>query len=401
MAGEVRFRAMGEDRFDRERLVAEAVERAGADDFGEQTWQEGLDILLDDLRSDARLHEIGVEVAATDIVNNLATRLGIIAWRRGHPEVATGTVDHPIVIVGQPRTGTTILYDLLALDPSLRAPLTWEVDRPLPPPETSTYGTDPRIAEVEETLAMTDMLIPGFRSFHPMGATLAQECVRITAGEFRSMIFPIQFRVRTYNRWLLHDADLTPAYRWHRIYLQHLHSRHPAQQWLLKSPAHLWHLDELVAEYPDALIVQTHRDPLKVIASTSALAAHLRRMASDEPDIVEIAADYSDDIFVGLERGIDFRDRGVIPPERIVDVQFSSFVTDPIAAVRRIYEALGRELDSSTEQAMRDFLAANPGDGGGGGTRYRVADTALDPGALRERAAAYQERFGVESEPVV
>ena len=270
-------------------------------------------------------------------MNNLAIRLGIIGWRREHPEIADVGIEHPIVIVGQPRTGTTILYDLLALDPSLRAPLTWEVDRPLPPPETATYDTDPRIAEVDETLAMADSLIPGFTSFHPMGATLAQECVRITAGDFRSMIFPIQFRLRTYNRWLLHDADLRPAYRWHRLFLQHLQSRHPAQQWLLKSPAHLWHLDELAGEYPDALVVQTHRDPLKVIASTSALATHLRRMASDEPDIVEIAADYADDIFLGLDRGIDARDRGVIPPERIVDVQFAAFVADPIATVRDIY----------------------------------------------------------------
>ncbi len=230
---------------------------------------------------------------------------------------------------------------------------------------------------------MADSLIPGFTSFHPMGATLAQECVRITAGDFRSMIFPIQFRLRTYNRWLLHDADLGPVYRWHRLFLQHLQSRHPAQQWLLKSPAHLWHLDELAGEYPDALVVQTHRDPLKVIASTSALATHLRRMASDEPDIVEIAADYADDIFLGLDRGIDARDRGVIPPERIVDVQFAAFVADPIATVRDIYLALGRELDDLTEQRMRRFLDKNPGDGGGGGTRYRFADTGLDSDALR------------------
>ena len=392
---------MSNDRFNRDRLVAEAVARAGADDFGEPTWREGLDLLLEGFPSESMLNEVGVEIAANDIVTNLATRLGIIAWRHDHPEIANVGIDRPIVIVGQPRTGTTILYDLLALDPSLRAPLTWEVDRPLPPPDTATYDTDPRIAEVEETLAMADALIPGFRSFHPMGATLAQECVRITAGDFRSMIFPIQFRLRTYNRWLLHDADLTPTYRWHRVFLQHLQSRHPAPQWLLKSPAHLWHLDALAGEYPDALIVQTHRDPLKVIASTSALAAHLRRMASDAPDIAEIAADYADDIFLGLERGIDARDRNVIPPERTIDVHFAAFVADPIATVRNIYVALGRELDDVTEQAMRRFLHNNPGDGGGGGTRYRFADTGLDPDALRERAAAYQDYFDVESEPVV
>jgi len=392
---------MTNERFDRDRLVAEAAERAGADDLGEPTWQDGFDRLINGFQSEAQLNDVGVEVAANDLVNHLSSRLGIIAWRRDHPEVADVGIEHPIVIVGQPRTGTTILYDLLALDPALRAPLTWEVDRPVPPPETETYETDPRIAESEETLAMADLLIPGFRNFHPMGATLAQECVRITGGDFRSMIFPIQFRLRTYNRWLLHEADLAPAYRWHRLFLQHLQSRHPAQQWLLKSPAHLWHLDDLAGEYPDALIVQTHRDPLKVIASTSALAAHLRRMATDEPDIVEIAADYADDIFVGLDRGIDARKRNVFPSERTVDVQFSAFVADPIATVREIYSALGRELDDLAEHKMRRFLEKNPGDGGGGGTRYRWVDTGLDPDEMRERSAAYQDYFNVESEPVV
>ena len=129
----------------------------------------------------------------------------------------------------------------------------------------------------------------------------------MTAGDFRSMMFPLQYRVPTYNHWLLHQADMAPAYRWHRRYLQHLQSRHPAGQWLLKSPAHLWHMDALAAEYPDAIVVQTHRDPLKVIASVSALGAHLRRLASDDASIPEVATAYVDDIFVGLERGMEAR----------------------------------------------------------------------------------------------
>jgi hypothetical protein len=381
-------------------LVAEAAERAGSDDFGDATWREGLEILLDSLDREARLHELGVEIAASGVIDYLVNRAGIVAYRHRHPEVGEGQVDRPIFIVGQPRTGTTILYDLLALDPSLRAPLTWEVDKPVPPPETATRDDDPRIAEVDATLAMADSLIPGFTTFHPMGARLAQECVRITGGDFRSMIFPVQYRVPSYNRWLLHDADLAPAYRWHRRYLQHLQARDPATQWLLKSPGHLWHLDDLAAEYPDAVVIQTHRDPLKVIASVSALAAHLRRMASDEADIEEISAEYAEDIFEGLDRGLDARDRDVIPAERIVDVHFGDFIADQIGTVRRIYAALGRELDDVTETNMRRFLADNPGDGGGGGTRYRFTDTGLDAGALRERASAYQDRLGVASEPI-
>src|ERR1700678_4136858 len=151
---------MATGRFERDTLVDEAVARAGEEDFGEDSWPEGLDILLDGFEQEARLNDMGVEIATAETVNYLATRLAITAWRRDHPEVADGTVERPIVIVGQPRTGTTILFDLLAQDPDLRAPLTWEVDMPVPPPETDTYDTDPRIAEVQATLDMVESLMP-------------------------------------------------------------------------------------------------------------------------------------------------------------------------------------------------------------------------------------------------
>ena len=391
---------MTNDRLDPDRLIAEATTTTGEDDFGEDSWQEGLAMLAGSIQEEARLNDIGVEIAAGDLSSALTNRLLISAWRRDHPEVGESTVTRPIIIVGQPRTGTTILYDLLAQDPGLRAPLTWEVDRPVPAPETATYEADPRIGEVQATLDMVDLVLPGFTDFHPMGAQLAQECARITGSDFRSMIFPTQYRVPTYNQWLLHQADLTSTYRWHRRYLDHLSSRHPADQWLLKSPAHLWHLDAMAAEYPDAIVVQTYRDPLKVIASVSALVTYLRGMASDETSITETSADYAEDIFLGLDRGMDARDRKVIPESQTADVHFTDFVADPLAAVERLYADIDRELTPETAQRMRDFLAAHPGDGGGGGTRYTFADTGLDADELRERARPYQERYDVVSEPV-
>jgi hypothetical protein len=389
-----------EERLHRDRLLEEGCALAGADDLGEGSWSEGLDRVLDGFLTESRLSEIGVEVAAADVLTYVSNRAAITAWRAAHPEVAAGSVTAPIVIVGQPRTGTTILYDLLAQDPALRSPMSWEVDKPVPPPQPATYDTDPRIDEVQAQIDMADVLIPGFTAFHPIGARLAQECVRITAGDFRSMIFQTQYRLPTYNRWLLDDADLAPAYRWHRQYLQHLQSGVPADTWLLKSPAHLWHLPALLAEYPDAVIVQTHRDPLKVIASMSALAVHLRQMASDETSVSEAAAEYAHDIVLGLERGMAARDDGTLSPGQVHDVHFTDFLGDPIGAIRRLYVALGRELTPDAEQRMTDFLAANPGDGGGAGHRYSWADTGLDAGEVRERCAPYQERFGVRSEPV-
>ncbi len=338
------------------------------------------------------------EIARAELVGYLTNRAAITAWRAAHPEQMAGAVERPIFIVGQPRTGTTILFDLLAQDPALRVPLTWEVDRPVPPPETATYETDPRADEVQANIDMAESLMPGFTTFHPMGARLGQECVRITGHDFRSMIFPTQYRVPTYNHWLLHEADLAPAYRWHRTCLQHLQSRHPARQWLLKSPAHLWHLDDLAREYPDAVVVQTHRDPLVVVASVSALVTHLRRMASDSGTVQEAAHSYAEDIFAGLDRGMDARDRGVLPSDQVVDVHFSDFVADPLATIGRLYDAIGRTLTADAEARMRAFLAAHPGDGGGSGKRYRFSDTGLDAEVLRARAKAYQERYDVATE---
>lgn len=387
--------------FTRDQLVESAVESTGLCDLGEPTWQEGLDRLLMDLERTAHLNELGVTIVETDLTGYLTNRLRVLDWRTRHPEVALGAVERPLVICGQPRTGTTILYDLLACDPVHRAPLSWEVELPCPPPEAETYDTDPRIEEVEAVSGMADLIIPGFSAFHPMGARLAQECVRITAGDFRSMIFQTQYDVPEYNRWLLHEADLTPAYRWHRIFLQHLQSRHPAGRWLLKSPAHLWHLPALIDEYPDAVVIQTHRDPLKVIASVSALVALLRRMASDESSVERAAAQYSDDILLGLERSMSARSDGTLPADRVVDVQFADFMADPFATIGVLYDRLGVPFSAEAEAGMRAFLATHPGDGGGAGSRYSFSDTGLDETSLRRQATAYQEFFGVPSEPVV
>jgi hypothetical protein len=297
--------------------------------------------------------------------------------------------------VGQPRTGTTILFDLLAQDPALRPPLTWEVDNPVPLPRPDTYDADPRIAETQATLEMSEQIVPGLMTWHPMGALLGQECVRITAGQFCSMIFSVQYRLPSYYRWLLYEADHHPVYRYHRMVLQHLQSGVPGQ-WLLKSPAHLWQLDALVAEYPDALIVQTHRDPLNVISSISALTHHLRHLASDESSIADCAAQSCEEIVVGLERGMKLRDS--MTAQQVVDVQFADFIRDPFATIRTLYAELDRELEPVAEQNMRAFLAAHPGDGGGG--RYTWADTGLDADEVRDQVSAYQQRYGVPTEPL-
>jgi hypothetical protein len=382
---------------DADGLLDSARTSTGLTDLGEDSWREGLERLLEALQSEARLNEIGVQVATGDVLSHLQNRLRVVDWHRRHPEIAAADVVPPIVIVGQGRTGTTILYDLLAQDPAHRAPLTWEVDHPIPPPETATYDTDPRIAETQAQLDMTELVIPGFKSMHPIGALYAQECVRITGGDFRSMIFPTQYRVPSYGHWIVDEADMAPAYRWHRRYLQVLQSRHRAERWVLKSPGHVWCLPQLLAEYPNALLVQTHRDPLRIIASISSLLATLRRLASDQTDVAEGAAEFAEYLMEGLDRSVTARENGSVPAERIVDVQFSDFLADPMRTVRGIYERLGLELTPVAEARVRAFITENP-QGKHGLHHYSFADTALDAGEWRERARRYQRYFDVPSE---
>jgi hypothetical protein len=384
-----------QERFAPERLVATVCAHTGLDDFCDDGWQPALQLLVDGLVNEARLSMIGVEVAYGDLMRALSNRLGVIDWRKKNPDVAREKIDRPIFIVGQPRTGTTILYDLLAQDPELRAPLTWEVDEPCPVPQPETYHNDPRIAQIQANIELSEQIVPGFLKYHPMGALVGQECVRITGGEFTSMIYTVQYRLPTYYRWLLYDADHAGAYRYHRKFLQHLQSGVPGQ-WLLKSPAHLWQLDTLLAEYPDALIVQTHRDPLNVISSIAALTNHLRRMSTDDSTVAECAAQSYEEIIVGLEREMALRDSGAVPKDRIIDVKFADFMNNPWATIGGIYQALGRELRPDTVQLMRDFLTAHPSDGGHG--RYTWSDTDLDADEVREKVRAYQDRYDIPTE---
>ena len=286
----------------------------------------------------------------------------------------------------------------MAQDPANRVPLSWEVERPVPAPRTETYTTDPRIEAAQAQFDLVDSIIPGFTSFHEIGALLAEEDVRIFDGDFKSMIYSLQFEVPEYNRWLLHDADMATTYRWHRRVLEHLQSEHSADRWVLKSPVHMWNLPTLMGEYPDAIVVQTHRDPLKVIASISALGASLREMTSDHVDLQVMSQQYAADIVECLDRALDARRSGVIPDGQVIDVHFGEFRKDPVAAVAGVYDALGIELTAEAESRMREFLAAHPGDPDNALQRYTFSATGLDEAPLRERVREYQEHFGVPSE---
>lgn len=389
-------------------LLAAARDATGLTDFGDDDlfggdgWRTGLAVLCRSLTEEAALHELGEGIVRDELVQYLSNRLGIVAHHRAHPALRDRDITPPVVIIGQARTGTTMLFDLLAQDPAHRVPQTWEVDAPLPPPRTESYTTDPRIAARDATLAMVDAVIPGFRAVHQLGAQLAQECVRITASHFVSVIFPTQYRVPSYHDWLLHAAQddglVAASYTWHRRFLELLQGEAPGERWLLKTPAHCWSLPELLAEYPDALLVQTHRDPARCMASITSLIAMLRRLGSDDIDPAQIAREFAELILDGLERTVDAREGGLVPEGHVVDLHFGELMADPLTAVGKVYAAFGWDLSPGVVGAMEAFLAAHEREPGG--HQYGFEATGLSLEHVRARTARYTERFAVREEPV-
>ena len=378
-------------------LLEAARQQTGLADFGDDSFRQGLDRLVESLESEARLSAIGRFIARQDLVGHLSNRLQLVDWHRRYPEIGEVSIRRPIFIVGQGRTGTTILHELLALDPNNRVPLTWETDFPFPPPERAQYTSDPRIARSQSQIDRSESLIPDFKRMHRMGARIPQECVRITASDFKSAIFTATWRVPSYTRWLLDEADLGSAYALHRKTLQLLAWRCRGERWVLKSPGHLWCLDAVLDEYPDACFIQTHRDPLRILSSLASLEMVLRKMSSDANVPGEIAREWSDWLARSYDRSVDFRESGRIPDSRVVDLQFREFIADPISLVRKIYDRFDLELSPDTETRMRGYLRENPSDRDGA-HKHRLEETGLDIEEERARVKRYQEYFDVPTE---
>jgi hypothetical protein len=385
-------------KLDLQSLLAKARENSGLDDFGGEGFREPLALLLEGLEAEARLTLMGRMVARADLLRTLENRLKLVDFFKQHPEVAEQRIERPIIVVGPPRSGTTIFHDLLEMDPDNRVPLTWEVSYPLPPPETATFRSDPRIAQVQADLDRVDQLVPEFKKMHPMGAERAQECVAMLSHDFASMIYQVQFDVSTYDQWVA-ASDMKSAFKWHRRFLQVLQWKAPGKRWALKSPQHLWHLQHVHREYPDALFVQTHRDPARVLVSISSLAATLRRLSSDAVSLPEAARYYAKALAQAYDNTVAYRESGALPREQVVDLHFRDFIQDQVGTVRRAYEHFGLELSDEAAAAMRQFLDDNPADKHGKHF-YRFADTGLNEGEVRERFEGYRRYFDIERESV-
>ena len=340
---------------DADSLHRAAYRRAGQTSYGAWDFAEPLERLLKSYRDEAALTTLGRITVRELIVSLLDNLLRMEAERAANPIIEQQRIAAPVFIIGLPRTGTTHLHGLISEDPANRAPLTWEVMYPAA--SRSAADVERARSQAGTRLGWADRLAPEFMRIHPIAPDLPQECIAITAQTFMSIQFHTTHDVPSYQNWL-EDASQRLGFDFHHRFLQHLQAKGAGARWVLKAPGHLFALEGLLERYPDARIVHTHRDPLRVMASMASHATVLRRAFSDDADPIKIAADWADRWARALDKFLAVRDRA--RPSQFLDVNFESIESDPLGTVERVYDFLGWPLTSAARTAMQNFLAANP-----------------------------------------
>jgi hypothetical protein len=377
---------------DADDLLRAARRRAGTSALGSWPIEEPLERLLRSYHDEAALTTLGRITVRELIVSLLENLLRLEAERAAHPEVEREVVDDPVFIIGLPRTGTTHLHGLVSQDPANRAPFTWEVMYPATR-GASAEGIAAVRARTQSRLDWANRLAPEFMRIHPIAPDLPQECIAIHAQVFMGIQFHTTHDVSSYEDWFERDSqDL--AYDFHLRLLQHLQTQRAGKRWVLKAPGHLFSLGALLRRYPNAKIVQTHRDPLRVMASMASHATVLRRAFSDDYEPLEIAADWTERWSRALDDFLAVRDRA--PANQFLDVSYESIERAPFETVERVYEFLGWPFSGDARAAMQAFLDANPKDKHGA-HRYTLEQFGLDRAALTRRFAPYCERFGIHT----
>jgi len=385
-------------QLDEERLLELAEERAGLGDFGEGGFRKPLRTLLDYLNADEELVLAARTAAAQTITELLENRLRFVADRKRYP-IAEERIERPILITGQPRSGTTLMHSLLGEDPANRLPRFWEVARPSPPVGFAE-ADDPRIAQGNADMQMFIARMQKGMASHPYWdeeGMMPLECTRLTTMDFRNMSAMAYWRVPISKGWVL-SSDPCAHYAFHKKMLQSLQYGAARARWVLKGAAHYTQLAEALETYPDAIILWMHRDPVKATASRLELEALMAEGITGQP--VDRAARASGQL-AAVRRSLEaVLSDPLVDHPAVFHIRFGDWVGDPIATIRQVYQHFDLEFTREAEGRMKRWLASpkNRSDRYGK-FRYSLEPFGMSADEMDEIFRPYRERFEIPREP--
>lgn len=372
------------------RLIAKARKQSGLSNyFDDYDFETPLGLLLDAYEREADLSLLGRVAVRMSTLLSLTTQLQIQHEFELHPEILEVPVERPIFILGLPRTGTTLLHNLLAQGLSARSPKLWELERPAPAIGPDTPSDDPRCATSARALAQTYRLVPHLRAVHSFDAEMPEECVLLFRKIFSCGSYSIDAHVPSYMNWFL-KSDRLPVYRQLKKMLQLLMWKFPGHYPVLKSPLHLYSIDALLEVFPDARIIQTHRDPSTVAGSGCSLYEVLRTLYTRNPDPHLIGRDWVGGWGVAMSNAVEARRKR--DEQGFFDVFYADFVGDPIPVVREIFDRFGMEWDREMEARCLVWIADNKQQKHGKHS-YSTQYYGIHPEMIEQHFAEYLARF--------
>lgn len=388
-------------RLDADSLCRAALRQAGAPGpvpsppaahpaFGSPGFRAPMDQLCANVEG-RPLTALGRTLTRSTLVKALSNRIYIDRYIRAHPEVLDVPIERPVFILGFPRTGTTLLQNLLSLEPGWRALQFWELQNPVPVHPDRAVDRRRRKRVADFSLGLAYFVAPEMRAIHEISSTSAEECWPLFANCFAVMNYDLQSQFVDYGRWLL-QYDMTEAYAYYKRSLQILAHHSPTRRFVLKCPEHLWFIDALLAVFPDAEIVWTHRDPVASVASYCSLISLAQRMLYGRLDAVALGAHIRDRFLEGVTRAMDARDRA--PGAAFTDVDFAALVRDTPGQLRLLQDRLGVERDAATDARVAAWLEAERADKRGA-HHYDPEVYQLDWADIHQRYAAYIDRFQI------
>jgi hypothetical protein len=367
-------------------------------DFGAPSLEPALTTLVTSLESEANLHALGRLLMKIHLQGILSTRLKLTRQLAANEEIPSSAPElPPIFITGMPRSGSTFLHELLIQDRTLRAPRVWEVISPATAAEPDRGWRDARVWRAAFCLWWFRRLAPGADAVYPMRARTPHECVAIQSYTLLSEEFISTCHVPTYEAFL-RGADLSPAYLWEKRFLRLLQSSQPNARWVLKSPDHVRGLEALFSAFPDALIVQTHRNPLDSVRSSIHLTEVLQGLYGRPQSREQLADREAKNLSWNMQRLIRFRDEHPELANRFIDVNYSELSSDPMTVVRRIFRQFGIPLSNETLARMQQLARSRSA------YKSRRSAPTLAEVKLNQRAqlvlfGEYCRRFGIPGGP--
>lgn len=371
--------------------LLESALRGSQRDFADRSFVHALERLIDSCNQEADLSVFGVRALQVDIVRCLRNLLQFEQVEAAYPSVLTRPIRSPVFITGMPRSGTTFLHRLILQDPSTAAPRLFQLVYPCS--SGNGVATALRKIWVSLELALFRMIAPELHALHPIELDAPEECTDITSQVFQSPRFDAMYRVPSYMAWVQGWGYLD-AFRFHRRFLQHLDAQLPGRRWILKSPDHVFALDDIRKVYPDARLVFIHRDPVRVLASVAKLTETLRRPFARRVDRFEIGRHVAASWMDGSER----MSRASANGESVLHLHYRRIIAAPLDAVREVYRHAGLVLTPEAEQRMCAWLRSGANAGHRPKRNYDLAEFGLEARSLRTRFARYTETFGVDME---